>query len=177
MGTLTAERFMKIGIMALLVLMLAGYAHAAPTITLTETRITTDLADQLDPAISGDIIVYTDIRGMDADIWYYDLSKNQEFQASSAPWGDQELTDVSDGKITYTDLATMSVLVYDTSTGTTTDLTGAARTTALDSSISGNIVAWKDYRSDQNAEIYARDLATNEQRKNRLAAMSYVNLM
>jgi beta propeller repeat protein len=165
MGTLTAERFMKIGIMALLVLMLAGYAHAAPTITLTETRITTDLADQLDPAISGDIIVYTDIRGMDADIWYYDLSKNQEFQASSAPWGDQELTDVSDGKITYTDLATMSVLVYDTSTGTTTDLTGAARTTALDSSISGNIVAWKDYRSDQNAEIYARDLATNEERR------------
>ena len=38
-----------------------------------ESRLTTNPADQYDPAISGDLVVYTDARAGNADVWYYDI--------------------------------------------------------------------------------------------------------
>ncbi len=76
----------------------------------TETRITTDLADQMDPAISGVIIVYTDYRGADANIWYYDLASGSE-QAATTAFGDQVLNDVSNGIITYDDYRLRDVFI------------------------------------------------------------------
>jgi beta propeller repeat protein len=162
MRTLTAERFMKIGIMALLVLMLAGCAHAA-AITLTERRITTDLSDQYDPAISGDIIVYTDFRNPDGDVYYYDLSTNTEHSATTAP-GEQQQTDFSDGTIVYVDYPTSDIMVYDVSSRVTTDITAGSNSNSCEPAVGGSIVAWQDNR-DGNFEIYAKDLITKEERR------------
>ena len=170
MGTLTAERFMRAGIMALLVLMLVGCAHAAaPDISLIETRITTDPGDQYDPAIWGDIIVFTDYRSSDTDVYYHDLSNNQEFRVIVAP-GNQELTDVSRGIIVYTDYRSSDVWVYEVSSGHAMDITAPDKIAvghpfnSIDPATDGTIVAWEDSR-DGNMEIYAMDLGTNEERR------------
>ncbi|HMK16183.1 MAG TPA: hypothetical protein VK450_04610, partial [Methanomicrobiales archaeon] len=63
MEIMSAERFMGLSVVTLLVLLLVGYAHAAtPPISLTESRITYDPGDQYDPAIWDNIIVFTDYR-------------------------------------------------------------------------------------------------------------------
>jgi len=129
----------------------------------TEHRITSNTADQYDPAISGNIIVYTDLRGSDSDIWYYDLSTWTEHPATTA-LGNQQLNDVSDGKIVYTDLQTFDIVVFDIASGTTTNLTNAAGSVSTNPAIGGALVAWEDQR-DGNKEIYARDLATGEERR------------
>ena len=153
---------MRGGIMALLVLMQAVCVHAAP-VMLTERRITENLSDQFDPAISGDIIVYTDLRGMDSDVWYYDLSTNTEHSVTTAP-GDQQLTDVSDGIIVYTDYPTMDIMAYDVSSRETQDITAGSKSNSVEPAVGGRIVAWQDNR-DGNYEIYAMDLASGEERR------------
>lgn len=133
------------------------------TLTGTERRVTTAPADQFDPAISGPLVVYTDFTGVDADVWYTDLSTGLAHPVTTAS-GDQQLTGVSGTRILYTDWNTMDVLVYDVATGTTVNITNAGGSNSLDPAIGGSLAAWTDDR-DGNAEIYARDLATGEERR------------
>jgi beta propeller repeat protein len=92
---------------------------AGLTIEGTERRITTDLADQEDPAISSNVICYTDYRGVDyPDVWYYDLATSTEHSATTAA-GDQMLTDVSEGIIVYEDKQWGDVFAYSTLTSMT----------------------------------------------------------
>jgi beta propeller repeat protein len=133
----------------------------------SETRLTTNTADQNDPAISGDIIVYTDYRGADADIWYYDLGTGSESSVTTAP-GSQVLTDVSGGTIAYNDFDLCDVFIYDTVTGTNTNITNNAGTSrAQNPAIGGKLVAWEDSRNiaSSSIDIYAKDLATGEERR------------
>lgn len=138
-------------------------AQAPPLLTETETRITTSLADQFDPALSGNVIVYSDLRGSDADVYYYDIATQSEHRVTSAV-GNQQLNDVSNGRIVYTDYRTFDVLVYDTASGTTTNITSAIDSVALNPSIGGTIVAWEDQRGAP-MEIWATDLATGDVRQ------------
>jgi beta propeller repeat protein len=168
-GSISAMLIIAIMVM----LMVPGAVRAGGSVLAgSETRITTDAADQLDPAISDNIIVYTDYRGADADIWYYDLSTGTEAPATTAP-GNQVLTDVSGGVIVYNDYDLGDVLTYTPATSTTVNLTnnaGAHR--AEDPSIGGNIVAWQDTRNlaTSSYDIYARDLTTGEERRISTAA-------
>jgi TolB protein len=138
-------------------------AASAATLTGMEQRITTAAADQFDPAISDNLVVYTDFSGVDADIWYTDLSTGLAHPVSTEP-GDQQLTGVSGNRIVFTDWNTMDVLVFDVETGLTQNLTNAAGSNSLDPAISQSLVAWTDDR-DGNAEIYARELSTGEERR------------
>jgi beta propeller repeat protein len=147
----------------LAVLSLVPTRAAAQTLHGVETQVTSAVADQFDPALSGDLVVYTDFSGVDADVWYTDLATGIAHPVTTAP-GDQQLTGVSDGKIAFTDWNTMDVLVFDTATGQTINLTNAAGSNSLDPAISHGLIAWRDDR-DGNAEIYARDLATGEERR------------
>jgi beta propeller repeat protein len=147
---------------ALFVSALAAAAGAA-TLTGTERQVTTAAADQFDPAISGNLVVYTDFSGVDADIWYTDLSTDQPYPVSTAP-GDQQLTGVSGSRIVFTDWNSMDMQVFDVATGQTANLTNPAGSNSLDPAIGGNLVAWTDDR-DGNAEIYAQDLSTGEERR------------
>ena len=168
MKTLARERI--IGVVTLLVLLLAGCAHATtPPISLTESRITTDPGDQYDPAIWEDIVVFTDYRSADTDVYYHDLSSGQEIPVIVAP-GNQELTDVSGGIIVYTDYRSSDVMVYDVSSGQTTDITAPDKIAvghpfnSIDPATDGTIVAWEDSR-DGNMEIYAMDRGPLEERR------------
>ncbi len=143
--------------------MLGGYTFQFTTNDTTEKNVTDAPADQFDPAISGNLVVYTDFSGVDADVWYTDLTTGLAYPVSTAP-GDQQLTGVSDGRIAYTDWNTMDVLVYDVTTHTTLNITNTAGSNSLDPSLGGNLIVWTDDR-DGNAEIYARDFSTSEERR------------
>ena len=129
----------------------------------TETRLTYNLADQYDPAISSNVVVFTDTRGYDMDIWYYDLTTGLEHIVTTAV-GDQALSAVSGNRIVYTDYQTTDVMLFDIATGETTNLTGGLITFSVVPAIRGNLVAWTDSR-DGNMEIYAKDLVTGEERR------------
>ena len=143
--------------------MLFRYSFKFTTNDTQETRLTNASADQFDSSISGNLVVYTDFSGADADVWYTDLSTGLSYPVSTAS-GDQQLTGVSDGKIVYTDWNMMDVLVYDVASHFTSNLTHAAGSDSLDPAISDDLVAWTDNRNG-NAEIYARDLGTSEERR------------
>ena len=124
----------------------------------TETRITTSPGDEYDPAISGNLIVYSSYRSTSTDVYYYNLATGLETQVTNAV-GDQELSDVNNGRIVYTDLETLDVMLYDPATGSSTNLT-PDRPVSINPCISGDIVAWEDV--DQGIQnIWARDLANN----------------
>ena len=163
----------RIALVALLAtvstLAVASQAQAAGSLSGTETRVTTDPGDQYDPAISGNIVVFTDYRAEDTDVYYVDLTTGIEHPVVVAH-SDQELTGVSGSKIVYTDYRTADVVLFDIATGTTTNLTRADKDAAghafssIDPAISGDLVAWQDAR-DGNQEIYAKNLATGEERR------------
>lgn len=129
----------------------------------SETQVTYAAADQFDPAIAGNLVVYTDFSGVDADVWYTDLTTGLAHPITTAP-GDQQLTGVAGNKIVFTDWNAMDVLVFDVTDHTTINITNAAGSNSLDPAISGDLVAWIDDR-DGNAEIYAYNLSTYEARR------------
>jgi beta propeller repeat protein len=155
---------------ALSVLFLAmTIAASAQTITGVERRVTFDPGDQYDPAIFGNIVVYTDYRSADTDVYYTDLSTMQEHPVIVAP-GNQELTGVSNGRIVYTDYRSSDVVLFNIADGTAVNLTRADKESlgrnfnAIDPAISGSLVVWQDSR-DGNMEIYAKDVVTGEGRR------------
>jgi len=151
------------------VLVAASSAPAAITLTGVEQRVTAEPGDQYDPAIAGDIVVYTDYRAADTDVYYTDLTTGIEHPVIVAP-GNQELTGVSGDRIVYTDYRTADVVLFDISTGTTTNLTAPDKDAlgklfnSVDPAIGGDLVAWQDNRNG-DAEIYAKNVVTGEERR------------
>src|SRR3972149_10208930 len=119
-----------------------------------ESRLTTNPADQYDPAISGDLVVYTDARAGNKDVWYYDIGAGQEVQVTNA-LGDQKLSDVSGDLVVYVDQPTTDILLYSVGTGSTVNLTASANSNSTSPAVSGNIVAWVDGPTGEK-EIVAR---------------------
>ncbi|MGA8046215.1 MAG: PxKF domain-containing protein [Dermatophilaceae bacterium] len=139
-------------------------AGAEVTLTQTVQRITnTDPGDEYDPALSGDLVVYTGNRDGDTDVYYVDLTTGVETAVTQLP-GMQELSDVYSPLITYTDLSVRDVWVYDTRTGETTNVTGSSGAFAANPAIGRDTVVWEDTR-DANVEIYGMDLATGIERR------------
>ncbi|MBI5547215.1 MAG: hypothetical protein HY901_25315 [Deltaproteobacteria bacterium] len=146
------------------VLLLPALASAAsPVLSGFETRLTSRSGDQYRPAISGNVVVYTDYQGDQTDVWYVDLTTGLEHPVATDP-GWQELTGVSNGLVVYSDYNTQDVVVFDIAGGTSQNLTYEQHSTADAPAISQGLVAWSDNR-DGNSEIYARDLSTNEERR------------
>lgn len=135
---------------------------SAQSLTGSEVRITSHAADQYAPSLSGNIVSYTDFRGHDLDIYYYDLATRTEHPVATAP-GNQEMSRVSEGLVTYLDVDRRHVLVYDVRTGATVDASSPGAS-ALDPAIGQRLVAWSDDRGGDR-EIFARDLASGEERR------------
>lgn len=106
----------------MLALGLAGPAYAQ--VTGTTIQLTTNPAPQLNPAISGDIVVYTDQRNGNDDVYYVRISDLTEVQVTSASSA-QRLNDVDDGVIVYSDFTAPErrIWAYRVSDSTTTELT------------------------------------------------------
>lgn len=133
----------------------------AVTITGSSRQLTTDPATQFDPAISGNTVVYTDLRNGNADIYYWDLGANSEVRVTSSTT-DEQLNDVSGNVIVYTrfDAGTGKGTIRSFTIGGT-DAPVAADPTfdQMNPGIGGTIVAWEDRRAGQ-VDIWAKDLAT-----------------
>jgi len=98
--------------------MSAGATCPDPTFcVLEEQQLTPNTADQLDPAISGNYVVWTDGRNLDTDVYGYDLQTNQEFQITSDA-GDQMLPAISGEWVAYKDFGrgNADVVVYNVTT-------------------------------------------------------------
>ena len=134
---------------------------------LGESRlITSNPAAQIEPAISGDIVAFTDMRHGNADIYYHDLATGTEHRVTDGAQDERD-PDVWGGTIVYTDFGAttgggdiMGYVIggdaFEVATDAMSAQTGAA--------IGGSIVAWEDTR-DGNPEIYARDLVSGVEKR------------
>lgn len=149
------------GLLLTLCIVLTGWtlASAQPVITLTAPRlITTNSATQLDPAISGDIVVYTDLRNGNEDVYYYDLSDGTETRVTFNS-ANQRLNDASGSRIVVTDLGAPGphIMLYDVATGTASPLTSGP--TDQNPRIDGDIVVFERGVSG-SLNVFAYDLSS-----------------
>ncbi len=119
-----ARRVAATAILAIPILPLVVAGPARAQVTGTTTQLTTNPAPQLDPAISGDIVVYTDQRNGNDDVYFLRITDLVEVQVTSANSA-QRLSDVADGVIVYSDLTAPDrrIRAYRVSDSTTTELT------------------------------------------------------
>ena len=119
-----------------------------------------DPADQQNPSISGNIIVWEDWRN-GSDIYGYELSTNTEFVICGIELSFQFSPSISGDIVVWVDdrHGNGDIYCYDLSTSTEfpicTDLSWQSSP-----SISGDIVVWGDGRNG-NHDIYGYDLATS----------------
>src|SRR5688572_6547050 len=94
-------------------------AHAQ--LSGTTTQLTTNPLPQLDPAIAGDLVVFTDQRNGNDDVYFVDVASMVETQVTSSVTN-QRLNDVSAGTIVFTDLTAPGTRVqaYDVASASTT---------------------------------------------------------
>jgi len=121
--------------------------------------------NQTAPAVSGDIVVWSDTRNGAAsgsDIYLYDFSTGQERAICTAP-ADQLRVAVSGTRIVWEDRRTGSsdIYLYDLLTGQERVICAAPGNQQFPS-ISGNRIVWMDARNTATTgiDIYAYDLAT-----------------
>ena len=139
--------------------------------TSTETRVTTDESNQVEPAIYEDRIVWADNRnggGRDEygkpdgnwDIYMYDLSTSTETQITSSN-STQWKPSIYGNRIVWEDKrnGNSDVYMYDLSTSTETRIT-TGESNQNDPAISGNRIVWSDDRNE-GLDIYMYDLSTS----------------
>jgi len=103
-----------------------GVIPVVPALALTgtEMQITTNTSDQIDPAISGSYIVFTDGRNGKKEIFLYDISSGREVSLTPGCPTDFYLNDVDGNRVVYTTVtATGSRIdLYDVTTSSSTPL-------------------------------------------------------
>jgi beta propeller repeat protein len=117
--------------------------------------------DQIEPAIFGNWIVYTDFRNGNADIYLWDLGQtpNRETRITDGPQ-DERTPDISGRIIVYVDQGPETGggdIMARTIGGGGRVVAAEPGSAQTDPAIDGHLVAWVDDR-DGNREIYARDL-------------------
>ena len=91
-----ARRVAATAILAIPILPLVVAGPARAQVTGTTTQLTTNPAPQLDPAITGDIVVYTDQRNGNDDVHYVRISDLAEVRVTNDSTA-QRLNDIDDG--------------------------------------------------------------------------------
>ncbi|MBI1946245.1 MAG: hypothetical protein HYS27_11140 [Deltaproteobacteria bacterium] len=142
----------------LVLLLTALSSPARAQLTGTTTQLTTDASSQLDPAISGDLVVFTDLRNGNEDVYYVDVSTMSEVQVTASS-ANQRLNDVNGTTIVFTDLSPPGAHInaFDVTSAAITTLTGAA--VDQNPRIDGATVVFE--RGPSSAlDVYAVDTAT-----------------
>jgi beta propeller repeat protein len=148
----------------LLALAVPTFALAQVTITGSSRRLTTDPAPQYDPAISGNIVSYTDLRNGNAEVYYFDLVTGVEHRVTTTTW-DNQLADVSGNTIAYTSFNTSGAHVNGyTVGGSTFSIANTPGATQMNPGIGGDIVAWRDSRSG-GLSIYGKSLSAGTEKR------------
>jgi beta propeller repeat protein len=98
------DRIIFLALVVGLVALITGMLPVAPALALvgTEVQITTNTADQSDPAISGSYIVYTSNQNGNQDIYLHDLTSGIDIDLTPGTPNDQYLDDVDGNYVVYT---------------------------------------------------------------------------
>jgi beta propeller repeat protein len=130
--------------------------------TLIETQITNNESNQIDPAISGDVVVWQDERNGDWDIHMYNLSAsietrittNKSNQTKPAIYGDRIVwQDERNGN--------WDIYMYDLSTQKETEIADES-SDQVNPAVYKDRIVWQDKRNG-NWDIYMYDLSTQKE--------------
>ncbi len=133
-------------------------------VTKEERRITDNMFDQSDPAISGDRIVWQDDRNGNSDIYLYDLSTGEEQQITT-DLAEQVNPAISGDWIVWTDNrndrenGNWDIYLYDLVTKDEWQIT-AHPSAQVSPAIFGNQVVWVDWRFG-NPDIFYAAISTD----------------
>ena len=135
--------------------------------TNTGKVIALNSSGQTNPAVSGNVIVWQDYRGL-YDIYLYDLTTNTEQDLSNDSINQQVEPAISGDKVVWADGSTYGtqIYVYDLSSNTKhliTDIINELNNNHLAPDISGNKVVWQLIGADR--DIYVYDLINNIQER------------
>jgi beta propeller repeat protein len=143
-----------------------SYDPAIFGVSGTARILTRNPFSQFEPAISGDLIAFTDRRNGNDDIFYWDLSSDREVQVTGGLQHERQ-PDISGRTIVYTDVGPgrgggdiMSVVIGETPV----PVTALPSSLQAHPAISGSLVVWEDAR-DGNQEIYGMDLETGIEKR------------
>ncbi len=121
--------------------------------------VTNHPSDQIRPSISGNIIVWQDMRNGNSDIYGSDISAGQEFIICNDP-GNQERPVISGKWVSWQDdrAGNWDIYAYNITTHEKIRITSHERD-QMHPAISGKIFIWEDYRHGLG-EIYKYELDT-----------------
>lgn len=127
----------------------------------TETRITTNTAEQTNPSIWSNYIVWQDTRNGGSDIYLQDLSTKVQTRVTSNV--DAEYPCVSGDKIVWQDKrnGNWDIYMYEISSKKTTRITTNTADQTLPG-VYGNYIVWTDTRNG-GADIYLEDMSTKNE--------------
>lgn len=152
---------MKLGLVAALIPLVAGAVVpvAGPTPAIVPVGINTQPGDQYDPHVFDDVAAYT----ADPLIRYYRFSTGVDL-AIPAGGNRDLLSDVSAGRIVFTRVFSgrNALMVFDTTTATTTEIDPQPGANRVGAAIGGGTVAFIDFGLQGNGEVVAYELATAE---------------
>ena len=128
------------------------------------TQITTNSADQINPYVNGNYIVWQDNRNGNWDIYAYDLSTGAEIPICTAT-GDQTNPSVYGDNFVWQDNrnGNLDIYMYDISTNTTKQITNNTAD-QTNPAIYGDKIVWQDNRNG-NLDIYMYDLTLRFERQ------------
>ena len=141
-------------------------------ITSHARLLTTHITSQSDPAISGDIIVFTDTRLGSPELFYIDLREAPVVarKLSGATEGGTGEADIFKRTVVYsrrdpeTGLRDVRTAQIDGPHAAEVEVASNPLADQRHPAISGHLVVWEDDR-DGNTEIYARDLLSGIEKR------------
>ena len=129
----------------------------------TTLAINNGFGDQTEPHVSGDLAVYTNTSGGSSTIHYFDFSTSADSTVPvGAPGESDFLSDVAGNRIVFSRSmlgGQTAVMLFDVVGGGVQELDPQPAMTRFGAVVGGDTVAWADYASDSNGEVYAYDLA------------------
>jgi hypothetical protein len=132
----------------------------------TATTVNNGAGDQSEPRVSGNLGVYTNRVGSPSvsTIHYFDFAAGADHVVPNSSVNPDQLPDVSNGRIVFsrtlvTENGRSAVMLFDTATGSLSELDPQLGSVRFGAAINGPTVAFGDF-STGNGDVYAYDLTT-----------------
>jgi len=151
------KKILLISAITVLFLILVSSTASASSVT----RITLNTADQWNPSIWSNYIVWVDTRNTGSDIYLQNLATKVQTRVTSGVYAENPF--VSGNRIVWDDWRNENpdIYMYEISTKKTTRIT-LNTTYQINPCVYGNLIVWEDTRNG-GSSIYLQNLATKVQ--------------